>query len=413
MAGLTDSKIKGLKAKDKVYRVSDGDGLYLEVRTSGAKFWRYRYTLNGKASMMSLGEYLGVDKDGKPQGITLKRARELRDEKKPQVKDGIDPVAHRETAKLNTFETVALAFCEEKRTKGGWTASTHKRSVVALKARVFPVLGNRPIADITSGEILLVLEAGDKAGKSIRRELQIMIGQVFRYGVFKHLVSEDPTVVFRRGFISEPTKHSKPMSSDEVRAFFQGLEKLAAHPALIRGLELMWLTTIRRDELTGARWDEFDIDDEHGGRDAVWIIPAQRMKMKAEHRIPLVPRAVELLREIKTVSRKSEWVFPGRDDACKSIGRGGFYRAFKKISGEEFSPHCVRSTFSSWARDDGGWSDLAIEKQLAHKDRDQVRGAYDQSHQLPERRRMLMAWQRHIESVISGAGEKRKVVSIR
>ena len=125
MAGLTDSKIKGLRAKDKVYRVSDGDGLYLEVRTNGTKFWRYRYTLNGKPSMMSLGEYLGVDKQGKPQGITLKKARELRDKKKPQVKVGIDPVAHREVSKLITFEAVAMAFCAEKLEKHNWTEGTY------------------------------------------------------------------------------------------------------------------------------------------------------------------------------------------------------------------------------------------------------------------------------------------------
>ena len=414
MAGLTDGKIKGLKAKDKVYRVSDGDGLVLEVRPSGDKFWRYRYTLNGKASMMSLGQYLGKDKGGKVQGITLKKAREQRDIEKSRVVSGVNPVTHREVSKLNTFGAVALAFCEEKLSKGGWTASTHKRSLVALRARAFPMLGDRPIADITSGEILKALKEGDKSGKSIRRELQILIGQVCRYAVFNQLAKSDPTQVFKKGFVSEATKHSKPMSPDEVLAFFKGLENLASHPALVRGLELIWLTTVRRDELTQARWEEFDLDDEHDGRDAVWVIPWEKMKMKAEHRIPLVPRAVELLREIKEISRTSAWVFPGRDDACKPIGRGGFYRAFKIISGKEFSPHSARATFSTWVREeDRGFSDLAIEKQLAHKDKNRARASYDGSHQLSERRRMLLAWHRHIETLKSGTGVKRKVVKIR
>ena len=136
--------------------------------------------------------------------------------------------------------------------------------------------------------------------------------------------------------------------------------------------------------------------------------------MKAEHRIPLIPRAVELLKEIRAVSRKSEWVFPHRNDASKPIGRGGFYQAFKAISGKEFSPHTVRATFSTWAREEErGFSDLAIEKQLAHKDKNQTRASYDGSHQLAERRRMLLAWHRHIESLTSGTVENRKVVPIR
>lgn len=371
---LTDNKIKGLRPKEKLYRVADGAGLCIEVTPAGAKLWRYRYRVGGKASMLSIGKY---------PAVSLAEARKKRDEAAGMVARGINPVHHREAQAKNTFRAVADEYLEGKGRI--WTPRTlaHRRALLELN--VYPVIGDMPVNAIRPADILHMLRDIEGRAPAMAYLARQTVGAVFRLAVATLRADADPSAPLRGESLSpRAVQHHPIMTASEIPAFFAKLETYSGYPTTRAGALLLWLTTVRTVELLGAEWKEIDLDA------GLWTVPAARMKMRRDHVVPLVPEAVDIFRSLLPLSRRSGLVFPGRDDPGKRASNGLLWKAWRAVS-PGHSPHGVRGTFSTWAHDNGYPSEI-IEAQLNHADRNVTRASYNRSAYLAQRREMLAAW---------------------
>lgn len=381
---LTDSKLKALKPDPKVYRISDGDGLSLEVRPTGVKVWRYRFQWLGKATMQSLGEY---------PGVSLAQARAKRDEAKALLKSGTNPVTQSKLSKATTFRAVAEEFHADQ--SKVWTPRVYKASVSLFEREIFPRLGNMPISDIKPADVLAIVRGIEKTRPITARRVQQAIGAVCRFAVVTLRREDDPTQPIRGALKARKPKHHAVMKDHELKAFYEALGRSEAYPAICMAGELLILTTTRTVELLGAQWNEFDLDA------GIWVVPAARMKMRRDHVIPLVPAAVELLKMMEPLARGSRFILPARGDRSKSAGSTTLYRLWASLTDGKFSPHGARGTFSTWAHD-AGFDTLIIEAQLNHVDKNQTRASYNRSAFLEQRRDMLEHWSAHLDAVRAG-----------
>ncbi|WP_077728227.1 integrase arm-type DNA-binding domain-containing protein [Methylocaldum sp. 14B] len=388
---LTDSKIKGLRPTGKLYRVADGKGLALEVSPTGAKLWRYRFRLHGKANMLALGAY---------PTVTLSDARKKRDEAAELVAKGVNPAHHRKAQELNTFRSIAEEYLADQAEV--WTPRTLKQRRALFEAKIYPALGDRPINDISSADILRILQGIEATAPTMAAFSRQVIGAVFRKAICTLRAESDPSAPLRGALKPRNVKHHPILPTAEIPGFFERLEAYTGYPTTRAAAELLWLTTVRTVELVAARWDEIDLEAE------VWTIPAERMKMRRDHVVPLVPRAVEILRSIEPLTRRTGWVFPNRDDSTKPASAGLLLRMWRQLGYKEFSPHGVRGTFSTWAHDSGYRSEI-IEAQLNHADRNVTRSSYNRSAYLQQRREMLEAWAAYLDGLKDGV----KIVPIR
>lgn len=388
---LTDSKLKALKPEPKVYRISDGGGLSLEVRPSGVKVWRYRFQWLGKATMQSLGEY---------PSVSLAQARTKRDEAKALLKSGSNPVTQSRLSKATTFRAVAEEYLLDQAKV--WTPRVHRAAVSLFEREIFPRLGNMPVADVKPVDVLSVVRAVEKKRPITARRIQQAIGAVCRFAVVTLRREDDPTQAIRGALKAHKPKHHAVMKDHELKAFYEALKQSEAYPAVSMAGELLILTTTRTMELLGAQWDEFDLEA------GIWIVPAARMKMRRDHVVPLVPAAVELLKLMQPLARGSRFVLPARGDRSKPAGNTTLYRLWSSLTDGQFGPHGARGTFSTWAHD-AGFDTLIIEAQLNHVDKNQTRASYNRSAYLNQRRDMLEHWASHLEAVKSGG----KVVPFR
>jgi integrase len=381
---LTDSKIKGLRPKEKIYRVADGKGLAMEVTPNGSKLWRYRFRLHGKANMLSIGSY---------PDVSLADARKKRDEAAELVARGINPAHHRKTQTANTFRVIAEEYLTDQ--SEVWTARTLKQRRALLESDVFPVLGDRSINEISSADVLAVLQRIECRSPTIAVFARQIIGAVFRKAICTLRADSDPSAPLRGALKPRNTKHHPILPISEIPGFFSRLESCAGYPTTKAAAELLWLTTVRTVELVGARWDEFDLEN------GLWTIPADRMKLRRDHVVPLVPRAIEVLLSIEPLTRRTDWLFPNRDDSKRPASTGMLLRLWRSFGYEDFSPHGVRGTFSTWAHDSGYQSEI-IEAQLNHTDRNVTRASYNRSAYLQQRRAMLEAWAGYLAGLKSG-----------
>lgn len=381
---LTDPKLKALKPMDKVYRISDGDGLSLEVRPTGIKVWRYRFQWLGKATMQGLGEY---------PATSLAQARVKRDEAKALLKSGTNPVTQSRLSKATTFRAVAEEFHADQ--VKVWTPKVYKASLSMFEREIYPRLGNMPIADIKAADVLAIVRGIEKTRPVTARRVQQAIGAVCRFAVVTLRREDDPTQPIRGALKPRKPKHHAVMKDHELAAFYEAMGRSEAYPAVCTAGELLILTTTRTVELLGAQWTEFDLES------GIWIVPAARMKMRRDHVVPLVPAAVELLKLMKPLARDSKFILPARGDRSKPAGQTTMYRLWASLTDGKFSPHGARGTFSTWAHD-AGFDTLVIEAQLNHVDKNQTRASYNRSAFLEQRRDMLEHWSAHIDAVRAG-----------
>lgn len=381
---LTDSKIRNLKPTPKVYRISDGDGLCLEIRPTGLKVWRYRFQWLGKANMQSLGEY---------PAVSLSQARIKRDEARALLKTGTSPVTQARLSKATTFRAVAEEHLSDQAKV--WTPRVHRATVSLFEREIFPRLGDMPVADVRAADVLALIRAIENERPVTARRAQQEIGAVCRYAVRTLRREDDPTQAIRGVLKARKPKHHAIMKESDLRAFYEGLERSEAYPAVCMAGRLLWLTTVRTNELLSAEWSEFDLDN------GVWVIPAARMKSRRDHAVPLVPEAIELLKAMQTLARGSKYLLPARGDKSKPAGHTTLYRLWASVTDKNFGPHGVRGTFSTWAHD-CGFDTGIIEAQLAHTDRNQTRAAYNRSAYIDRRREMLENWAGYLASVETG-----------
>lgn len=376
---LTDTKIRNLKPVEKDTKLSDAGGLYLLVKPSGSKYWRLKYRLAGKEGVYAIGTY--------PQ-VSLAEARAERERAKKIIAEGKSPTTARKLQKLanqvsaaNQFETVAREFYTKLDAQGKKVAA--KQSIRMLELYAFPVFGALPIADIKPITILAILrELEDRGVANTAARVRHVCGQVFRYGVANLLCEYDPTASIRRAVMVPPTEHHKP--ADDPRAVWKLVSSYEGTGGTRYALMLLMLTAVRTKELRHMEKSELDLAA------GLWTVPAEKMKKRRTHIVPLSRQAVELIEKAIVLSGDSRYVFPSQKTEGEPMSDATMRRALK-VKNAEVTPHGFRATFSTHLHAHGFPSHL-IEMQLAHAEDNKVKAAYNQAQYLAERRDMMQRW---------------------
>ena len=386
---LTDLKCKSAKATDKPYKLSDGDGLVLFVSSSGHKSWRLRYRFLGRERNLILGEYPLTG---------LKEAREKASDARKQVEDGKDPSELKKLEKLrrkhdyvDNFEAIARTW--HKTRNHTWRPKHAANILKRLEVYIFPQLGRRPIRLITPPELLYPIRRVEAQGNiDLAHRLLQTCGQIFRFAVSEGKADRNLTTDLRGALRPTVTRHLPHLSEEQLPGFLKKLstyEKIPGSKPLTKlAFSLMVLTFVRSGELRGARWEEFNWEK------AQWKIPAERMKMKALHIVPLSTQSLEILRQIQQITGDSYsgLVFPNQANPRKCMSENTLLKVIQVLNYKgHVVPHGFRSTASTILNERGFDGD-AIERQLAHAERDQVRAAYNYAQYMNERTRMMQWW---------------------
>lgn len=390
---LTDAKIRNTKPGDKPIRLPDGGWLYLEIRPSGAKLWRFRYRIAGKENIFAIGEYFSDKREGH---VSLDDARKERDKARALVNQGIHPAHQRQAERLathtesaNTFEAVAREWIAKK--KPGWTPYYLRQVERFMEADVFPKIGKHPIRNVTAAQLLEIVKAIEGRGaETVALLVRQWASAVFRYAVATLRADTDPAAALKGAIHRPKVEHRKPLTRDQIKAFVKALDGYAGYRTTVIALRLMLLTFVRTVELRGALWAEIDLDR------AEWRIPAERMKMREPHIVPLSRQAVELLRELHTHTGGRGMLFPNYRNPKTCMTATTLNRALERMgfNGKDsigFSAHGFRATASTILNEIGFRPDV-IERQLAHAERNKVRASYNQAEYLEERRAMMQQW---------------------
>ena len=392
---LTDLAVRNAKPGPKTARLRDERGLYLEISPKGGKWWRLRYTFQGKENMLSLGVY---------PDVSLKDARERRDEARKLIANGIDPSAARKEEKADaaaealTFGFVAREWYE--RFKPKWSPSHSLDVIQRLEKNVFPALGSHPICDITAPELLAAVRLieGRGAVESARRVLQ-MCGQIFRYAIATGQAERDIAADLRGALPPAREKHHASITDPKgVAQLLRAIDGYEGSMVACCALRLAPLVFVRPGELRHAEWSEIDLDK------AEWRIPAEKMKMKEQHIVPLSRQAVAILRELHPLTGAGRYVFPSTRTSARPMSENTVLAALRRMgyTKDEMTGHGFRS-MASTLLNEMGWNRDAIERQLAHGERNAVRASYNFAEYLPERRRMMQAWADYLDKLKAGA----------
>lgn len=381
-------------------KLHDGDGLYLWVYLDGRKYWRLRYWQAGKEKSLSAGVY--------PK-VSLSDARKKRDEFRQQLQANLDPSAERKAvnlrkkmANMNSFEAVALEWYNKQ--CHTWVPSHAKDVKRRLENNIFPHLGKRPMDQINAPELLDTVRRIEIRGAHdlAHRVLQVC-GQIFRYGIATGRCTRNLSTDLRGALTPHVKKHQSAVCQEELPDLMRAI---AAYDSIgdkqtRLALQLLALAFVRTNELIGAMWREFDL------KNALWVIPAERMKMRTEHVVPLAQQALEVLSELKEISGHSRFVFPGRNPS-KPISNNTMLFALYRLGYKgKMTGHGFRAVASTILNETGFKPDV-IERQLAHCERNEVRGAYNRADYLPERKKMMQHWADYLDSILVDA----KVVPI-
>lgn len=390
---LTDTTIRKTKPGASTVKLSDGGGLQLHVHPNGSKYWRLAYRYGGKQKKLSFGVY--------PE-VSLAEARRRREAARALLREGRDPVvekqaekAARAVAAANTFAAIADELLAKNAREGRAEATLSKTAWLLDFAR--PLIGERPIAEISAAEVLAVLRKVEARGRlETARRLRSTIGSVFRYAIATARAENDPTIALR-GALTTPrvTPRAAVTDPQAVGALLRSVWGYDGQPATKAALQLMAYLFPRPGELRLAEWAEFDF------KSGVWLIPAQRMKMRRPHKVPLAPQAVAILRRLQEVTGQGPLVFPGTRSRLRPISDNTLNAALRRLgyAQDEATAHGFRATASTLLNESGLWRADVIERQLAHEDKDSIRRAYARTEFWDERVRMMRWWANKLDSL--------------
>lgn len=403
---LTDAQVRKAKAAEKPYKMPDGNGLHLYVTPAGGKHWRYRYEFGGKEKLLSIGSY---------PVVSIADARAARDTARAAVKDGRDPAVLKKARKLTaavvagtSFENVARDWYANQ--KGMWT-QVHASDVLrSLERDVFPEIGSLPISEITPPVVLAALRIIEARGavESGRRARQ-RISAVFQFAIAESKASTDPAAMVQKA-LRPLVKGKQPAITrlTDARQILRDVDSTPAHPVTKLAIRLLALTAVRPGELRGARWTEFnDLE----GHSPSWLIPAERMKMKVEHEVPLSSQAVETLNVVRKLSGAGPLVFPSIRHAHKPITENALGYLLNRAGYHgRHVPHGWRATFSTIMNERFKTDRQVIDLMLAHAPGNGVEGAYNRAIHAERRRELAQIWadllmvdQQDTEAVLVGA----------
>jgi integrase len=388
---LTELEIRASKAKPKPYKLYDEKGLFLLVKPNGARLWRFKYAYSGVEKLLSLGAY--------PE-VPLKRARAKRDEARRLVADAVDPSAKRKSeksAQAQTFAAVAKEWLETKRKT--LTQSTWARDRDQLVKLVGPYLGNHPIAQIEAPELLAVLKRLERRGvRDTAHRVRAVCGRVFRYAIATGRAKRDPSSDLKGALAPKATKHYAAITEPtKVGQLMRAIAEYDGQRTTHAALQLAPYVFVRPGELRGAQWTEFDLER------AEWRIPAERMKMGETHIVPLSRQSVAILRDLHPFTGGNRYLFPAIGSQVRPLSENTLGAALRRIgySSEEMTAHGFR-TLASRLLNEQGWHPDLIKLQLAHKERNKVRAAYNRAQRLGERRKLMQAWADYLDGLRSG-----------
>jgi integrase len=392
---LTELGIKAAKAQDKPYKLYDEKGLFLLVRPTGGRLWRFKYKHGGVEKLISLGIY---------PDVKLKDARDKRDEARRLIAANVDPSAKRraeKSARADTFGAVAEEWLESK--KATLSAGTWKRDRDQLLKLVGPNLANRPIAGIEAPDLLAILRRLEKRGvRDTAHRVRAVCGRVFRYAIATGRARRDISADLK-GALAPKASQSYAAITDPVKVgqLLCAIDGYDGQRTTHAALRLAPYVFVRPGELRAAAWEEFDLERTE------WRIPAERMKMGELHIVPLSRQAVAILKELEPLTRGNRYVFPAIGGQPRPLSENTLNAALRRIgySAEEMTGHGFR-TMASTLLNELGWNPDLIELQLAHKERNKVRAAYNRAQRLAERREMMQAWADYLDELREAASGK-------
>ncbi|EIM4565585.1 tyrosine-type recombinase/integrase [Escherichia coli] len=377
---LTDIQIKRAKPQDKPYTLNDGQGLSLLINPDGSKGWRFRFRFAGKARLMSFGSY---------DIVSLAEAREKREVARRQVANGIDPVQERKAQKLaqklsteNSFETVSREWHAAKADR--WTVAYREEIIKTFEQDVFPFIGKRPIAEIKPLELLEVLKRIEKRGALEKtRKVRQRCGEVFRYAIITGRAEYNPAPDLAIALAVPKQKHHPYLSEEELPHFVRDLETYTGSIITKNATKIVMLTGVRTQEMRFATWEEINLEK------GIWEIPAERMKMRRPHIVPLSTQVIEIFQQLKPITEHYPYIFIGRNNRTKPISKESVSQVIELLGYKgRATGHGFRHTMSTILHEHG-FNSAWIELQLAHADRNNIRGTYNHALYLDKRRDML------------------------
>ena len=339
---LTDMHCRTAKPRERLYRLNDRDGLYLEVKPNGVKAFRYRFKLGGKESMMALGEY---------PATALSEAREKAQTARKLVKDGINPVQQKQLDKVrqvldraNTLELIAVEWLATK----DWEDLTKKRRLDMLRRVVFPTLGKLPVRDITTHQVLAILQATYTRAPSVAAEAKRTLSAVFQFAVATLRADIDPVWPVRNALPRNKTQHKTALTKEQVGKLLREIGEHKGNFMTVQAFRLLWYTLLRANEVAAAEWSEIDLEKR------VWTIPAERMKARRPHSIYLTDQVLEIFKGMQPQTWKYKYVFTGRDSKQKPLAIATFRQLlYKNGWAGIYSPHGTRTTGSTMLHEMG------------------------------------------------------------
>lgn len=394
MQKLTATAVKQAKPKAKPYKLADGGGLYLHVKTAG-KYWRYKYRFAGKEKLLALGTY---------PDISLADARKLHQAARENLADGIDPSSYKKTKKsadqsnsANSFEAVAIEWSKTRSKKAD---STEKRQRALLEKDLFPFIGNRPIADIDAPELLKTLRKIENRGAiETAHRANRLAGQIFRYAIVTGRCKHNPSIDLKDA-LTQPIKSHRQSITDpaEVGPLIAAIKNYQATPVVMAALQLSPLFLCRPGELRHLEWTEVNFAE------ARIELPASKMKMKEPHIIPLASQAMSILKELQPITGRGKYVFPSARGASRPLSDNGVRTALRTLgyTNDQICPHGFRAMGRTILDEVLNFPVDWIEHQIAHSVKDSNGRAYNRTKHLPQRKKMMQTWADYLDSLASG-----------
>jgi integrase len=392
---LTETEIRKSKPGEKAYRLPDGKGLFLFVTPSGGKLWRFKYRHGGMQKLMALGKY---------PDVPLALARDRHAEARRLLATSVDPMEQRKADKNaekaaveNSFQSVTARWLEH------WQEGKSPRHVDSVRRRmaadILPRLGSRPIAEIEAPELVAMANAIQERGaRDIAKRALETVGQVFRYGIAHGYAKRNPATEIRPSDILKSTRkvNYARVDAKELPTLLRRIEVYQGKQVTRLAMKLMAMTFVRTGELIGAKWAEFDMEN------ARWDIPAERMKMRTLHIVPLARQTLEMLEMLRELTGSKKWLFPGDLNAAQPMSNNTILKALERMGYKgRMTGHGFRGLASTILHEQG-YPHEHIELQLAHAPRNAVSAAYNHALYLEPRARMMQDWADYLERTLRG-----------
>jgi len=389
---LTNVEIKQLKPTEKPFKAADERGLYLLVNPNGSKLWKFKYRFSGKEKKLSFGAY---------PDVTLAQARQKRDEARNNLANDIDPgilknsiKRSKKLAAANSFEAIAREW--HAKYTPSWSTDHGKRVLIRLEQNMFPWVGKHPITEVTAPELLSALRRTESRGAiETARRVHQMCGQVFRYAIATGRAERDPSADLKGALAPVKKKHlASIIDPVEIGKLLRAIDGYVGFEITRYALQLSALFFVRPGELRKAEWCEINFDTFE------WRIPASKMKMRQMHIVPLSKQAVSILKDLHALTGDGKYVFPAMTSKTRCMSENTVNGALRRLgyTSNEMTAHGFRSMASTLLNEQG-WNRDAIERQLSHAERNNIRAAYNYAEYLPERKKMMQHWADYLDTL--------------